>query len=56
MVAIGYPRSGRAEASDGPLRRLLNRARPTQTEVDVLRGMLAAIIESRSERAGRKNG
>jgi tRNA/rRNA methyltransferase len=38
------------------LRRLLNRARPTQTEVDVLRGVIAAIIESRSDRAGRKSG
>jgi tRNA/rRNA methyltransferase len=38
------------------LRRLLNRARPTQTEVDVLRGVTAAIIESRAERAGRKRG
>jgi len=36
------------------LRRLLNRARPTQTEVDLLRGVLAAVIEARAERAGRK--
>jgi len=38
------------------LRRLFNRARPTQTEIDVLRGVTAAIIESRAERAGRKHG
>lgn len=38
------------------LRRLLNRAQPTQTEVDLLRGVLAAVIESRSARAGRKRG
>lgn len=38
------------------LRRLFNRARPTQTEIDVLRGVTAAIIESRAERAGRKRG
>ena len=36
------------------LRRLLSRARPTQTEVDLLRGVLAAVIESRADRAGRK--
>ena len=35
-------------------RRLLNRARPTQTEVDMLRGVLAAVIEARADRAGRK--
>jgi tRNA/rRNA methyltransferase len=38
------------------LRRLFNRARPTQTEIDVLRGVVAAIIESRADRAGRKRG
>jgi tRNA/rRNA methyltransferase len=38
------------------LRRLLNRARPTQTEIDLLRGVTAAIIESRADRAGRKRG
>jgi tRNA/rRNA methyltransferase len=36
------------------VRRLFNRARPTQTEVDLLRGVLAAVIESRADRAGRK--
>lgn len=38
------------------LRRLFNRARPTQTEIDVLRGVTAAIIQSRADRAGRKRG
>jgi len=38
------------------LRRLFNRARPTQTEIDLLRGVTAAIIESRADRAGRKRG
>jgi hypothetical protein len=33
---------------------MLNRARPTQTEVDLLRGVLAAVIEARADRAGRK--
>ena len=36
------------------LRRLFSRARPTQTEVDLLRGVLAAVIEARADRAGRK--
>ncbi len=36
------------------LRRLLGRASPTQTEVDLLRGVLAAVIEARADRAGRK--
>jgi tRNA/rRNA methyltransferase len=35
-------------------RRLLGRASPTQTEVDLLRGVLAAVIEARADRAGRK--
>jgi tRNA/rRNA methyltransferase len=38
------------------LRRLFNRARPTQTAIDVRRGVTAAIIESRADRAGRKRG
>ena len=38
------------------LRRLFNRARLTQTEIDVMRGVTAAIIESRADRAGRKRG
>lgn len=38
------------------LRRLFNRAHPTQTEIDLLRGVTAAIIESRADRAGRKRG
>lgn len=38
------------------VRRLLNRARPTQTEVDLLLGVLAAVIQSRADRAGRKKG
>jgi len=36
------------------LRRLINRARPTQTEIDLLRGVLAAVIQPRADRAGRK--
>jgi tRNA/rRNA methyltransferase len=38
------------------LRRMFNRARPTQTEIDLLRGVTAAVIRSRADRAGRKSG
>ncbi|HVE90036.1 MAG TPA: RNA methyltransferase [Burkholderiaceae bacterium] len=54
MVAIGYLDPDEPKRLMTRLRRLFNRARPTQTELDVLRGISAAIIESRSERAGRK--
>jgi tRNA/rRNA methyltransferase len=54
MVAIGYLDPGEPKRLMARLRRLFNRARLTQTELDVLRGISAAIIESRSERAGRK--
>ncbi len=38
------------------LRRLLNRAQPTASEIAILRGIAAAIIERKSERIGRKGG
>lgn len=36
------------------LRRLFNRAQPTASENDILRGIAAAIVERKSERIGRK--
>ncbi len=54
MAAIGYLDPSEPKHLMARLRRLFNRARPTPTELDVLRGISAAIIESRSERAGRK--
>ena len=54
MVAIGYLDPDEPKRLMARLRRLFNRARPTQTELDVLRGISAAIIESRRDRAGRK--
>lgn len=37
------------------LRRLLARAQPTQSEIDILRGICAAIIKRKSERVGSKS-
>ena len=54
VVAIGYHDPGEPKRLMARLRRLFNRARPTATELDVLRGISAAIIEAPSERAGRK--
>lgn len=54
MAAIGYFDPSEPKHLMARLRRLFNRARPTPTELDILRGISAAIIESRSERAGRK--
>jgi tRNA/rRNA methyltransferase len=38
------------------LRRLFSRAGLTMTEVDLLRGVCAAIVQPRAQRAGRKSG
>lgn len=54
LVAIGHLDPDEPKRLMARLRRLFNRARLTQTELDVLRGISAAIIESRQDRAGRK--
>jgi len=54
LVAVGYLDPDEPKRLMPRLRRLFNRARPTATELDVLRGISAAMIESRIERAGRK--
>jgi tRNA/rRNA methyltransferase len=56
LVAVGALDPAEPKRLMQRLRRLFNRARPTQTEIDVLRGVTAAIIESRADRAGRKRG
>jgi tRNA/rRNA methyltransferase len=56
MVAVGALDPDEPKRLMQRLRRLFNRAHLTQTEIDVLRGVTAAIIESRSDRAGRKRG
>jgi len=53
-TAVGFHDPAEPKTLMVRVRRLLNRARPTQTEVDLLRGVLAAVIQSRAERTGRK--
>jgi tRNA/rRNA methyltransferase len=55
-AAIGFHDPAEPKTLMVRLRRLFNRARPTQTEVDLLRGVLAAVIQPRADRAGRKRG
>lgn len=56
LVAIGYLDPAQPGRLMSRLRRLLARAQPSDSEVDILRGIAAAIIERRSERVGRKHG
>ncbi|HQR21812.1 MAG TPA: TrmH family RNA methyltransferase [Burkholderiaceae bacterium] len=55
-TAVGFHDPAEPKTLMVRVRRLFNRARPTQTEVDLLRGVLAAVIQSRADRAGRKRG
>lgn len=54
LIALGYLEPQQPKRLMSRLRRLLARAQPTDAEVDILRGVAAAIIERRSDRAGRK--
>ncbi len=56
LVALGYLDPEQPKRLPSRLRRLLARAQPTETEVDIVRGIAAAIIERKSERSGRKRG
>lgn len=55
LVALGYLDPAQPKRLMSRLRRLLARAHPTVSEVDILRGIAAAIIARKSERAGRRN-
>ena len=55
LVALGYLDLAQPRRLMARLRRLLTRAQPTASEVDILRGIAAAIIARKSERAGRKS-
>jgi tRNA/rRNA methyltransferase len=56
LVAVGYLDPSQPKRLMSRLRRLLARAQPTDAEVDILRGIAAAVIERRSDRSGRKGG
>jgi len=54
LIAVGYLDPQRPKHLLARLRRLLLRARPTATEVDILRGIASAMTLPRALRAGRK--
>lgn len=55
LVALGYLDPDVPRKLLPRLRRLLARAQPTASEVDILRGVCAAIVRRKSERAGSKS-
>lgn len=56
LTAIGYHDPAEPKHLMARLRRLFARARPTQSEIDILRGVCAAIERSKDERRGGKRG
>ncbi len=54
LVAIGYLDPAQPKRLMSRLRRLFTRAQPTVAELDILRGVAAAMIAPKRERAGRK--
>ncbi len=54
LTAIGYHDPAEPKHLMARLRRLFARARPTRSEVDILRGVCAAIETRKDERRGRK--
>lgn len=56
LTAIGYHDPAEPKHLMARLRRLIARARPTQSEIDILRGVCAAIESPKDERRGRKHG
>jgi tRNA/rRNA methyltransferase len=56
LVELGYLDPAQPKRLMSRLRRLLARAQPSDAEVDILRGIAAAVIERRAERVGRKSG
>ncbi len=55
LLALGYLSADDPRRLSARLRRLFGRARPTLSEIDILRGMAAAIIERKSDRIGKKD-
>ena len=56
LVAVGYLDPAEPKHLLARVRRLLLRARPTVTEVDILRGIASAMVLPRRLRAGSKKG
>ncbi len=56
LAAIGYHDPAEPKHLMARLRRLFARARPTPSEIDILRGICAAIERSKDERRGNKHG
>ena len=56
LAEIGYLDPAQPKRLMSRLRRLLARAQPSDTEVDILRGIAAAMIRRRAERVGGKGG
>lgn len=54
LAAIGYLDPQQPKHLMARIRRLLGRAEPTGTEIDILRGIAAAMIRPRHERIGQK--
>jgi tRNA/rRNA methyltransferase len=55
LVAIGYLDPDEPRKLLSRVRRLLARAHPTASEIDILRGIYAAVIQRKLERAGTKS-
>lgn len=56
LIAIGYHDPAEPKHLMSRLRRMFARARPTPSEIDILRGVCAAIEHPKDERRGRKQG
>jgi tRNA/rRNA methyltransferase len=56
LVALGYLDPQQPRHLMARVRRLFTRATPTATEVDILRGIAAAMVQPRRERIGGKSG
>lgn len=56
LVALGYLDPAQPKYLMARLRRLFTRAAPTATEIDILRGVAAAMVRPRRERVGGKSG
>ena len=56
LIALGYVNHDDPRRLESRLRRLFNRAQPTATEVDIVRGIAAAMVAPKATRIGRKGG